>query len=232
MNINENAIQILAERKLYRSLLKRNSDSHKLVVELDNYLTLGKELKSEVLIKLDYAINYGIKSENIVDASFIENIYNNYYPNEHKKKISNTTFEFLATLFVSEKIEDLVLFIYEHNIFESNNFFICSLLINRYYYKKFKTYYIIPLYRKKIFDKLIKRKNKQKTLRDIWDLDNKMIFTQREKMTIDDIKEKCKDIDNEILTFLRVSKVFVFGSYALDQATEYSDIDFIVLTDN
>lgn len=122
--------------------------------------------------------------------------------------------------------------IYEHKIFESNNFFICSLLINRYYYKKFKTYYIIPLYRKKIFDKLIKRKNKQKTLRDIWDLDNKMIFTQREKMTIDDIKEKCKDIDNEILTFLRVSKVFVFGSYALDQATEYSDIDFIVLTDN
>ena len=51
-------------------------------------------------------------------------------------------------------------------------------------------------------------------------------------MTIDDIKEKCKEIDNEILTFLRVSKVFVFGSYALDQATEYSDIDFIVLTDN
>ena len=64
------------------------------------------------------------------------------------------------------------------------------------------------------------------------DYDNKEILVKRKALSIEEIKAICNELDKELLSILKVCKIYVFGSYALNRASEYSDIDFIILTDN
>lgn len=227
----ENIKQIYRFRKFIRSILIFNNDNHKECVLLDNYIYNHENLLDENLKSLVNIAKMISNNSIELNYEFVNNIYTSYYPKKIKKTLNNGEIAMVLNFIKNEDFITLCKFIFKYNIFGAYNFYMCYCLYNKYFYLKNGDFIIICRNYQGYVIKLLKENNINK-LQQFLKNHNNEISKPKEQLSIDEIKNRLNTIDKNLLDFLCVKRIYLFGSLANGNSNDFSDIDLLILTDS
>lgn len=229
----DNFNKIVFEKKYLRSLVSAFKYDYFLIMDFERLIKGNKDL-SNVLSLNVYDAYLNLYNKNDWDANILENIYKLFMPFESKVVLPTQDYydSLLKALNSDTTGYSVYKFLFKDNKYNLISSPIFSLLINRKLLKKNETPIVIQPFHYHKFHKEDMDENRFADFLNQIREDNEKYYLKRVTFTNEQIITKVNAIDKELLEFLKVIEIRVFGSYFNGTQNEYSDIDFLIVTDD
>lgn len=229
----DNFNKTVFEKKYLRSLVSNFDYDYFLIMDFDRLVQGSKEINNKLSLNI-YNSYLHLYDENEWNSETLKTIYKLFIPFDNK--VALPTQDFFDALFDAFILDDTGYGTYNF-LFKGDNYSlisssILSLLINKKAIDKKETPIIIqPFHYKKLRKEDLSEDNFIKFISEIRK-DNEKYYLKRTIYTNDQIYAKINTLDKDLLKFLKVIDIRIFGSYFNGIQNEYSDIDFLVVTND
>lgn len=188
-------------------------------------LVNGKFLDNDLNSLLE--ITSAIKAK-ITLTRFIKLAYRVIFPSiSNSKSISSKKVRNISAI---SNIYEQVMLILENNIFENLSFVMAILVFNHYYYKKFNRFVVFFEYHKENLLEFCTNKNRFiGVINSVID-SNSDYYTISPHLSINEIKAIVSSIPVINFSILKISKIYIHGSFAKGSNNNYSDVDLLIET--
>lgn len=220
------------EKKYLRSIASYYKYDNKLIEELDSV-----SCKNSLPISI-YGITFCelldfIKSKPIIDENSISYIAKKLFDLDDKSVVDMRTATTLKILLSNEdNYFSLFNYIKNDSYFKGKEGQLFSILLNLKHYSLTENLVVIAnSHYKQLVSTSFNYPNFLSCVNDLIEATNNIIFLTT-NLTLVEITSRLNNLPNDLLGFLKVSEIRIFGSYANGTQNHNSDFDFLVITDD
>lgn len=225
--------------KLCRSIICDLRFDHDDAIYLERLIRLGNEARSAKNPDCDsvYSLVMTAISDKLLTTKeqFYE-LFMKIFPTQHRNRVLDTYFATLERVYVEENKNPIkiLMHILANHSFIDFSYVLGSILFNNLVYNGEREIIVfLPHLKTKAIDIATKGSYEEfeKFIENIR-FQNKEYYAEKRLYELEEIKILTKEIDHNLLDFLKIRKIYLYGSYARGTNTIYSDLDFLLVTDN
>lgn len=220
--------------KFMRSILNGNFKGHLKSIEMDKLYFNNDSNSDEDCLSL-YKVCNDIKNGISISDSYLESLYTGLLPSIKRSKINNNelSIDTMNELNNSHDYRSIFYDILSKNMFNELDFIFAVILMNFAYYRVFKTFLIVSWYYEKKFKETVDKK-------DLIEFNqyfdqvieyNKHFHVIKKQLTLDEIVDLSKQIEEHYVKFFGVKEIYVYGSIANGNTNQFSDLDLHIIVD-
>lgn len=228
----ENLKKQIFVKKYLRSLISNFEYDVKLICEIERLSIDETALVSNKIQGIYQAFQF-IYNEEEVNIDSLKSLYLHFMPFIEKFIISDDTYNSIIDLWKKDnECYLLAKYIFDGNKFGRATSAIFSILFNKKRHQYNGEYVIFPGFSfKKLKDSLSSTEEYLNVVLAI-ESANKKYFVEKKLFSNEEILTKVNSISKDALDFLNVEEIRIFGSYFKNTQNKYSDIDFLIVTND
>lgn len=220
------------EKKYLRSIASYYKYNNKLIEELDS-VSCNNSLPNSIYGITFCALLDFIKSKPIIDENGISFILKKFFDLDDKLTLDMHKVTTLKILLSNEdNYFSLFNFIKNDRNFKNIEGQLFSTLLNLKHYSLTEDLVVISnSHYKQLVSTSYSYPNFVGYINDLIKATNNIIYSTT-ILTLEEIDSRLNNLPNELLRFLKVSEIRIFGSYANGTQNHNSNLDFLVITDD
>lgn len=225
--------------KLCRSIICDLRFNHDDAIYLERLIRLGNDTRSIKNPDCDSVyslVMIAISDKLLTTKEQFYELFMKIFPTQHRKRVLDTYFASLEKVYVKENKDPIkiLMHILSNHSFIEYSYVLGSLLFNNLVFNdKREIVVFLPHLKTKAID--IATKGNYDEFEKFIDnvrFQNKEYYAEKKLYKLEEIRTLANEIDQKLLDFLMIRKIYLYGSYARETETIYSDLDFLLVTDN
>jgi|GEM_PF-3982001 len=225
--------------KLAKSIISDIRYDHDDTIYLEQLIKLNNKTNKLGNIDCDSVysiIRDALYGELIETKEKFYELFYKIYPSQPREYFSLENFEDLQNTYKekSRNATEIMMYILANQCFDNFSYVLASILYNNIIYQNEKRIIVFhPNHKEKAISIATNGSVSEfaKFIEEIT-LQNQDYYAIKKPYSLEDVRELIKKIDYNLIEFLKVKKIYLFGSFARNTETIYSDLDFLIITDS